>query len=133
MSINQVSLSGNLTSDPELRSTSRGLPVLAFRIAVDETWKNSHTGQWETYPNFFDCTLFGKRGENFFKILSQGDKVSIAGKLRHSQWERDGIKHNKIDVVVNRIEFMHPHDTRNSKSEALPSSQFADDEIWTQE
>lgn len=106
MSINRVIISGNLTRDPELRSTAGGLPVLGFGVAVNDRRKNQQTGEWEDYPNFIDCTMFGARAESLSRFLSKGTKVSIEGKLRWSQWERDGQKRSKIDVIVDELEFM---------------------------
>ena len=113
MSINRVIISGNLTRDPELRSTASGLPVLGFGVAVNDRRKNQQTGEWEDYPNFIDCTMFGARAESLSRYLSKGTKVSIEGKLRWSQWERDGQKRSKIEVIVDELEFMS---SRNSDS-----------------
>ena len=106
MSINRVIISGNLTRDPELRSTASGLPVLGFGVAVNDRRKNQQTGEWEDYPNFIDCTMFGARAESLSRYLGKGTKVSIEGKLRWSQWEREGQKRSKIEVIVDEIEFM---------------------------
>lgn len=106
MSINKVVISGNLTRDPELRQTASGFPVLGFGVAVNDRRKNQQTGEWEDYPNFIDCTMFGARAESVSRFLSKGSKVAIEGKLRWSQWERDGQKRSKIEVVVDEIEFM---------------------------
>ena len=106
MSINKVVISGNLTRDPELRQTANGFPVLGFGVAVNERRKNPQTGEWADYPNFIDCTMFGARAESVSRFLSKGSKVAIEGKLRWSQWERDGQKRSKIEVVVDEIEFM---------------------------
>ena len=106
MSINRVIISGNLTRDPELRSTASGLPVLGFGVAVNDRRKNQQTGEWEDYPNFIDCTMFGNRAESLSRYLSKGTKVAIEGKLHWSQWERDGQKRSKIEVVVDEIELM---------------------------
>ena len=106
MSINRVIISGNLTRDPELRQTASGLPVLGFGVAVNDRRKNQHTGEWEDYPNFVDCTMFGTRAESVAKFLSKGSKVAIEGKLRWSQWERDGQKRSKIEVIIDELEFM---------------------------
>lgn len=106
MSINRVIISGNLTRDPELRSTASGLPVLGFGVAVNDRRKNQQTGEWEDYPNFIDCTMFGARAESLSRFLSKGTKVSIEGKLRWSQWEREGQKRSKIEVIVDELEFM---------------------------
>ena len=113
MSINRVIISGNLTRDPELRSTASGLPVLGFGVAVNDRRKNQQTGEWEDYPNFIDCTMFGARAESLSRFLTKGTKVSIEGKLRWSQWEREGQKRSKIEVIVDELEFMS---SRNSDS-----------------
>ncbi|MEG0071155.1 MAG: single-stranded DNA-binding protein [Raoultibacter sp.] len=122
MSINRVIISGNLTRDPELRSTASGLPVLGFGVAVNDRRKNQQTGEWEDYPNFVDCTMFGTRAESLSRFLSKGAKVSIEGKLRWSQWERDGQKRSKIEVIVDELEFMSSRDSapRSSAPAAAP-------------
>lgn len=115
MSINRVVISGNLTRDPELRATASGMPVLGFGVAVNDRRKNQQTGEWEDYPNFIDCTMFGARAQSVSRFLSKGSKVAIEGKLRWSQWERDGQKRSKIEVIVDDIEFMT---SRNADSSA---------------
>ena len=114
MSINRVVISGNLTRDPDLRSTASGMPVLGFGVAVNDRRKNQQTGEWEDYPNFIDCTMFGARAQSVSRFLSKGSKVAIEGKLRWSQWERDGQKRSKIEVIVDEIEFM------TSRNDAAP-------------
>ncbi len=106
MSINRVVISGNLTRDPELRSTAGGMAVLSLGIAVNDRRRNQQTGEWEDYPNFVDCTMFGARAESLSRYLSKGTKVAIEGKLRYSSWERDGQKRSKLEVVIDDLEFM---------------------------
>lgn len=106
MSINRVNISGNLTRDPDLRATAGGMQVLGFGVAVSDRRKNPSTGQWEDYPNFVDCTMFGNRAESLGRILRKGMKVAIEGKLRYSSWEKDGQRRSKIEVIVDEIELM---------------------------
>ena len=106
MSINRVILTGNLTRDPEIRRTQTGMAILSFGIAVNDRRKNSQTGEWEDYPNFIDCTMFGSRAEAVSNYISKGSKVALEGKLRYSTWERDGQKRSKIEVIVDEIDFM---------------------------
>ena len=108
MSINRVNISGNLTRDPELRMTSGGTQVLSFGVAVNDRRRNPQTGEWEDYPNFVDCTMFGTRAEAVSRFLSKGSKVAIEGKLRYSSWERDGQRRSKLEVIVDEIEFLSP-------------------------
>ncbi len=120
MSINRVIISGNLTRNPELRATASGMPVLGFGVAVNDRRRNAQTGEWEDYPNFIDCTMFGARAESVSRFLTKGSKVAIEGKLRWSQWERDGQKRSKIEVIVDEIEFMS---SRNATPGAAPAYQ----------
>ena len=106
MSINRVIISGNLTRDPELRQTQGGSAVLAFGVAVNDRRRNTQTGEWEDYPNFVDCVMFGTRAEAISRYLSKGTKVAIEGKLRYSSWERDGQRRSRLEVIVDEIEFM---------------------------
>ncbi len=125
MSINKVIISGNLTRDPELRSTATGFPVLGFGVAVNDRRKNQQTGEWEDYPNFIDCTMFGARAESVSRFLSKGSKVAIEGKLRWSQWEREGQKRSKIEVVVDEIEFLSSRDGGNGNGGYMGGSSYS--------
>lgn len=106
MSINRVTISGNLTRDPELRATAGGTQVLSLGVAVNDRRRNPQNGEWEDYPNFVDCTMFGTRAEAVSRYLSKGSKVAIEGKLRYSSWERDGQRRSKLEVIVDEIEFL---------------------------
>ena len=106
MSINRVTISGNLTRDPELRATAGGTQGLSFGVAVNDRRRNPQNGEWEDYPNFVDCTMFGTRAEAVSRYLSKGSKVAIEGKLRYSSWERDGQRRSKLEVIVDEIEFL---------------------------
>lgn len=106
MSINRVNISGNLTRDPELRATQGEMQVLGFGVAVNDRRRNQQTGEWEDYPNFVDCTMFGNRAESMGRILHKGMKVAIEGKLRYSSWDKDGQRRSKLEVIVDEIELM---------------------------
>lgn len=106
MGINRVTISGNLTRDPELRSTPSGTAVLSLGVAVNERRKSQQTGEWEDYPNFVDCTMFGTRAEKLAQYLAKGAKVAIDGRLRYESWESNGQKRSKLSVVVDEIELM---------------------------
>ena len=95
MSINKVFISGNLTRDPEMRTTQGGTVVMGFGVAVNDRRKNPQTGQWEDVPNFVVS-----------QYLSKGTKVSIEGKLRWHSWQdQNGNNRSKLDVIVDEIEF----------------------------
>lgn len=121
--INRVVISGNLTRDPEVRRTQGGMAIMSFGVAVNDRRKNN-AGEWEDYANFIDCTMFGSRAEAISDYLSKGSKVSLEGKLRWSQWERDGQKRSKIEVIVDEIDFSG--NRRQEKPEPEPGPQAQD-------
>ena len=131
MSINKVVLTGNLTRDPEVRRTQGGMAIMSFGIAVNERRENKQTGEWEDYPNFVDCTMFGKRAESVSNYISKGSKVAVEGKLRYSAWEREGQKRSKLEVIVDEIEFMSRNqDGQQKPRNATPQVQQAEATIY---
>ncbi len=107
MSINKVMITGNLTRDPELRATGSGMQILQFGVAVNDRRRNQQTGEWEDYPNFVDCVVFGSRAEALSRFLSKGSKVAVEGKLRYSSWEaKEGGRRSKLEVIVEDLDFL---------------------------
>lgn len=107
MAINKATITGNITRDPELRQTQGGTSVLAIGVAVNDRRKNQQTGEWEDYPSFIDCTIFGNRATGVAPHLQKGMKVAIEGKLNQSRWQaEDGTNRSKIEIIVDEIEFM---------------------------
>jgi single-strand DNA-binding protein len=124
MSINRVNISGNLTRDPDLRSTSNGTQVLTLGVAVNDRRRNPSTGEWEDYPNYVDCVVFGARADALSRYLTKGTKVAIEGKLRYSSWERDGQKRSKLEVIVDEIEFMSSRQGGQAQSQSQVQNQM---------
>ena len=116
-SINRVMITGNLTRDAQLRTTQSGMEVLGFGVAVVDNRKNQQTGEWEDYPNFVDCTMFGPRGPKLQPFLTKGTRVAIEGKLRYSSWERDGQRRSKIEVIPDEIVFLSARNAQTAPSQ----------------
>lgn len=128
MSINRVSLSGNLTRDPELRMTKGGKQVLSFGLAVNDRMRNQQTGAWEDRPNFVDCIIFGKRAEAVNRYIQKGSKVAVEGRLRYSSWEaKDGSRRSKLEVVIDEIEFMSGQGTQQGQAAYEPEDIYDED------
>lgn len=108
MSINIVSISGNLTRDADLKVTQSGTSVLSGTVAVNERVKQGD--QWVDKPNFVDWVLFGARAEKIAGYLTKGTKVAITGRLSYSSWtdKQTNQKRSKLEVVVTEIEFFRP-------------------------
>jgi single-strand DNA-binding protein len=109
--INRVVLTGNLTRDPELRSTPSGTPVCSLRLACNGRRKNNETNQWEDAPNYFDITVWGAQGENCSRYLSKGRGVAIDGRLQWREFtDKDGNKRQAIDIVAENVQFLGGRD-----------------------
>lgn len=139
MAINRWEGVGNITREPELRSTQSGSCILTFGLAVNERRKNNQTGEWEDAPLFVDCVMFGTRAEKVSQFINKGSKIAVDGKLRYSSWEKDGQKRSKIDVVVNEVEFMSQKQVggysdrhsqaRQEQAEYVQATYFDDDDL----
>lgn len=104
MSINHVTVSGNLTRDAEIKRTASGMAIVSFSMAVNERRKNNQTGEWDNYANYVDVTWFGTYAEKCAAMLVKGAKVTVDGHLRQERWERDGQKHSKLVIILDEIE-----------------------------
>jgi single-strand DNA-binding protein len=109
--INRVVLTGNLTRDPELRSTNTGMSVCSLRIACNTRRKNQATGDWEDKPNYFDVTVWGAQGENCARFLSKGRPVAVDGRLEWREWQdQNGNKRQAVDIVADAVQFLGSRD-----------------------
>jgi single-strand DNA-binding protein len=105
--INRVIITGNLTSDPELRSLPSGTSVCKLRVACNTRRKDGASGEWVDKPNFFDVTVWGNQGENCAKYLSKGRPVAIDGRLEWREWENnEGQKRQSIDIIADAVQFL---------------------------
>ncbi len=108
--VNVVVVTGNLTRDPELRSTPSGTSVCKLRVAVNSRRKNQ-SGEWEDKPNYFDVTVWGAQGENCATYLSKGRPVAVEGRLDWREWEtQDGGKRQAVEIIANSVQFLGSRD-----------------------
>jgi single-strand DNA-binding protein len=104
-SINQVILMGNLTRDPELRTTPSGQNVCSFSLAVNRSWQGQDGSQQDAV-DYFDVTAWGKLGELVNQYLSKGRKCLVQGRLSQRSWEQEGQKRSKVEVVASDVTFL---------------------------
>ena len=103
--INRVVMTGNLTTDPELRSTPNGTAVCNLRIACNTRRKED--GEWVDKPNYFNVTVWGGQGEAAARFLEKGRPVAIDGRLEWREWEtEEGGKRQAIDIVADNVQFL---------------------------
>lgn len=129
--INTVTLGGRLTRDPELKATQSGVSVLAFGLASNTSRKNQ-AGQWEEVPGFYDCKVIGSRADGLARILRKGMPVVVSGRLSYSQWEKDGQKRSKVEIMADVVELPPRQDgaqAQGYQQQAAPAVYDYEDEI----
>ncbi|MEA2440191.1 MAG: single-strand DNA-binding protein [Thermoleophilaceae bacterium] len=120
--INRVVLTGNLTRDPELRSTGSGMSVCSLRIATNSRRKDG-SGNWVEKPNYFDVTVWGAQGENCAQYLSKGRPVAVDGRLDWREWQdQQGNKRQSIDIIADSVQFLGSRDGGENGGRFTPQS-----------
>jgi single-strand DNA-binding protein len=106
-SFNKVILVGNLTRDPELRYTPKGVAIAKIGLAVNRVW-TSETGEKKEEVTFIDLDAFGKTAENIGKYMRKGSPLLVEGRLRLDQWDdkQTGQKRSRLGVVVETCQFL---------------------------
>ena len=107
MAFNKVVLLGNLTADPELRTTTGGQNVASFTIAISRTWNNAQ-GEKQEETSFINCTDWGRTGETIAKYVQKGRQLLVSGRLQQRTWQDKDTGKNRsaIDVIVEEFSFV---------------------------
>lgn len=106
-SFNKVILVGNLTRDPELRYTPKGVAIAKIGLAVNRVW-TSESGEKKEETTFVDVDIFGRTAENVAQYMRKGSPILIDGRLRFDQWDdkQTGQKRSKLGVVAETVQFL---------------------------
>ena len=97
---------GNLTRDPELRSTPSGAQVCSFTVAVNRNYKDS-SGSQQEQVSFIDCSAWGKSGEIIAQYAKKGSGILVSGRLEQRSWEdKEGQKRSRVEIVVEDFNFI---------------------------
>ncbi len=95
--LNRVMLFGNLGSEPELRFTKSGQPMLKLRLATNERYQDQ-SSEWRDRTEWHRVTVWGKRAESLAKILTKGASIFVEGALRTQSYEKDGERRYSTEV-----------------------------------
>jgi single-strand DNA-binding protein len=121
--INRVIITGNLTRDPELRSTGGGTSVCSMRVACNTRRKDQSTGEWVDKPNYFDVTVWGMQGENCAQYLSKGRPVAVDGRLEWREWQdKEGNKRQSVDIIADSVQFLGSREGSENGGRFTPQS-----------
>ncbi len=115
----KVIICGNLTRDPELRSTASGTQVASFAVAVNRTYKDSSGTQKEDV-SFFNCSAWGKIGETISQYAKKGTGIILSGRLSQQTWDdkSSGQKRSSVEIVVEDFNFIGGNDRSGSYDDA---------------
>lgn len=124
-SLNQVTLMGNLTRDPELRQTPTGQNVTSFSLALNRSYKDG-SGEWQEATDYIDIVCWGPLAERVAQYLSKGRRCLVQGRLQSRSWEQDGNKRSKVEVLANDVTFLDSRgggDSDNSSQSDEPTAE----------
>ena len=112
--MNNVSLVGRLTKDPELRTISTGNTTCSFTVAVTRQFTNAN-GERET--DFINCVIWGKQAENLAKYCTKGSLIGVTGRIQTRNYDgQDGKKVYVTEVAANNVTFLTPKNSNVNDS-----------------
>jgi single-strand DNA-binding protein len=122
--MNKITLIGNLTHDPEVRSTSNGVTVTSFTIAVDRKFKDQ---SGEKSADFFRINAWRALGETCARWLSKGKKVAVVGELQARTYEdKKGTTRLSLDVQADEVEFLSAKQEKHDEPHEVDASGFTE-------
>ncbi len=119
-SLNQVILMGNLTRDPELRTTPGGQNVVSFSLALNRSYRDQ-SGEWQEATDYVDIVAWGPLAERVAQYLTKGRRCLIQGRLQSRSWEQEGQKRSKVEVLANDVTFLDSRNTPEADVEGIVS------------
>lgn len=126
-SLNQVTLMGNLTRDPELRTTPSGQNVVSFSLALNRNYRDS-SGEWQEATDYVDIVAWGPLAERVAQYMTKGRRCLVQGRLQSRSWEQEGQKRSKVEVLAFDVTFLDGRGTVDSESENTPQEPEAESE-----
>jgi single-strand DNA-binding protein len=101
---NSITISGNITREPEMRYTPSGVSKVTFGVAVNRSWRNQNTQEWEEQTSFFNVVAWRQLAENASSTLTKGSRVVVSGRLEQRSWETEqGEKRSIVEIVADDI------------------------------
>jgi single-strand DNA-binding protein len=101
---NAITITGNLTREPEIRYTKEGQATAQLGVAVNRRWQDRTTQEWQEATSFFDVVCWRDLAENVALSLSKGMRVIVTGRLDQRSWEtEDGEHRSKVEITADEI------------------------------
>lgn len=121
-------VAGNVTRDPEMRTTPSGSQVCSFTIAVNRSFRGSDGNQQESV-SYLDCVAWGKSGETINQYIHKGSALLVSGRLEQRSWDdkNTGQKRSRVEIVVDDFSFIGGDRSGGTSGGASRASAPADD------
>lgn len=103
MNLNKVLLAGNLTRDPELRTTPNGVQVTEFGVATNRRVKRNE--RWEDEADFHNVVVFGKTAEFVNQYFKKGSSIFVEGRLHTRSWDGEKGKQYRTEIIAEQVQF----------------------------
>lgn len=117
MNLNHLTVSGNLTRDPELRSVGADKSVTSFTVAHNTKFK-TNDGEAKEEVTFIDCEAWGRQGEIAAQFLTKGSMVIVEGRIKQDNWtDKDGQKRSKLKISVEKVHLMPRGGNKDERDE----------------
>jgi len=127
MNYNKVFVLGNLTRDPEIRTTNSGSQVASFGVATNRHW-NDKDGQRQSEVEFHNITAWGRLAEIAGQYLKKGQIVFVEGRLKTQTWEdKEGNKKSKVDIIAEGFQMGPGGDRSNQSNEPTEEPPVVDE------
>ena len=102
--LNSITVVGNITRDPEMRFTPSGVSKVTFGVAVNRSWRNQQTNEWEEQTSFFNVVCWRELADNVGASLKKGTRVVVTGRLEQRSWETEqGEKRSVVEIVADEV------------------------------
>lgn len=115
MDMQRTEIIGHISQGGKIDLLPSGQPVASFSIASNSRYK-AQDGSMKEDVLFMDCKVYGKRAEKLAEYLTKGKKVRVEGRLKLNRWEKDGVKHSKIDLLVNNVLFLSAKEVEGAEA-----------------
>jgi single-strand DNA-binding protein len=101
---NSITITGNVTREPEMRYTPSGVSKVTFGVAVNRSWRNQNTQEWEEQTSFFNVVAWRQLAENVGASIQKGSRVVVSGRLEQRSWETEqGEKRSIVEIVADDV------------------------------
>jgi single-strand DNA-binding protein len=127
--LNRADVVGNVTRDPEMRTTTSGQQVLSLGVATNDRWKDKASGTDKERSEFHNIVVWGALADEVSKMVKKGNRVYVSGRVQTRSWEtKDGAKRTTTEVIAEQVNLLgtrHPAADASIQADAMPRSSVA--------